>query len=154
MHNPVNPTKGDKFMPSKNSKRATKRKAQNSARPKTDSAVSIPIIGTVGPKGIVLDAEEEDKRARREAKAVTAFLNGHSPDFLTEAMLATIDDAFDHFGMARPQDDCGQAEYDENNLYPLFLKTKLVSNLRWCWVTSLLQKISCVSYSFLNLSSR
>jgi hypothetical protein len=69
----------------------------------------------------------EDKRARKEARMVTAFLNGDSPDFLSEAVLRAIDAAFDHFQMSRPQDDCGIADYDEQNLYPLFLKTKLHS---------------------------
>ncbi len=65
--------------------------------------------------------ENEDQRARREARSVADFLNGWGvPDFLMESILITLFDAFDHFGMPHPEGD-----FDERNLQPLFLKTKL-----------------------------
>jgi hypothetical protein len=67
-------------------------------------------------------AEREDKRVRREARTIAAFLNGGPPDFLMEAMLTAIAEAVDYFGLPQPDGD-----YDEQNLQPLFLKTKLIS---------------------------
>lgn len=107
---------------------------------------TIPIIGTVGDRGInlkrgaqrepsfrngnlstIVDTPAEKKRARREAKTVAAFLEGGPPDFLMEATLSAIDDAFDHHGLQKPRDCEGIDDYDEQNLCPLFLKTKLSS---------------------------
>jgi hypothetical protein len=70
----------------------------------------------------VVAAGREDNRARREARTIAAFLNGGPPDFLMTAMLTAIAEAFDYFGMPQPDGD-----YDEQNLRPLFLKTKLIS---------------------------
>jgi hypothetical protein len=93
-------------------------------------SVSVPIIGTVGKDGIKLrpDIEEEEERIQRESQAIAAFLNAGPPDFLMEAMLSAIDDAFRHVGMLPPVTEDGQlADYDEQNLRPLLKETKLVN---------------------------
>ncbi len=112
---------------------------KNNTTKKTRAArlVRVPIIGTVGDAGLRLNAAErklnadflagEVKRARREARTVAAFLNGGAPDFLMGAMMSAIDDAFNYHGLPKPSDDLGVKDYDEQNLYPLFLKTKLTN---------------------------
>jgi hypothetical protein len=46
-----------------------------------------------------------------------------------QAMLAVIGDAFDHFGLAKPESDIGEGlgDYDQQNLQPLFRLTKLTN---------------------------
>ena len=95
-------------------------------------SISVPIIGTVGDDGIRLFKEEgpaaeyipesDDATAEREARVVTTFLNTGMPDFLMTCVLSAIDQAFDHVGVPRPD---VHEDYDENNLKPLFLRTKL-----------------------------
>jgi hypothetical protein len=73
--------------------------------------------------------ETDETRARAEAEAVNTFLYSGVPDFLMEAILCAIDNAFDHFKMAKPDSDMGEGtgDYTEENLYPLFLKTKFTN---------------------------
>lgn len=75
--------------------------------------------------------ETDEEVAKAEAKLVAYFLEGGLPDFLMNAILPVIDRAFDHFGLPKPECDpsigSGLGDYDEENLYPLFLKTKLTS---------------------------
>jgi len=95
-------------------------------KPKREPVV-VPIIGTVDDEGVHL-RESTPEEARKEAGAVAAFLKATTPDFLTEVVLLTLDDAFEHFGMLRPVDKEGElADYDEENLWPLFVHTKLTS---------------------------
>lgn len=85
--------------------------------------------------------ETDEQRVKAEAKQVADFLESGAPDFLTEQMIAALDDAFDHFGLPRPVCEMGQGDYDAENLKPLFQKTKLfnlndieqntVANLSW-----------------------
>jgi hypothetical protein len=91
--------------------------------------VTIPIIGTVSANSIRYT--EEEKEAQRAAKTVAAFLDGGPPQFLMEAVLIALSDAFDHFGLTKPFCDPeigeGTGDYTEANLLPLFRKTRLTS---------------------------
>ena len=90
---------------------------------------TIPIIGTVGDGGLRLKPEYESKEhqeeARQAARIVDAFLKGGPPDFLMEATLSALDQAFDHCGIQKPSDELGVLDYTEENLYPVFLRTRL-----------------------------
>jgi hypothetical protein len=97
---------------------------------------TIPIVGTVGDDGIKLKPEYEEEatpsneeiaEAQRNAQVVATFLETGAPDFLMEAVLSAIDNAFAYTGLSRPTVPEGIADYDKDNLVPLFLETRLVS---------------------------
>jgi hypothetical protein len=112
---------------------------------KSKRAVTVPIIGTVGPDGIKLfreesvtatlpngeevelygdAAENDEETAKRYAKAVSTFLEGGMPDFLLTAVIEALDFAREY----HDQRPLVMEDYDADNLWPLFMKTKFT---RW-----------------------
>jgi hypothetical protein len=103
---------------------------QNSAYPASPlqkSAKANPTQKSADPENFTIakTPTDDQERARREARTVAAFLNGGPPDFLMTVMMDAIGGAFLYHGIPEPGEPGAPDDYTEENLYPLFLKTKL-----------------------------